>query len=56
MGRGEIDTVDPEKLESSGRATRDGPLSEADYFVVIELLKRQGIRLKINTVVSQQLR
>lgn len=45
--------MDPEKLESSGRATRDGPLSEADYFVVIELLKRQGIRLKINTVVSR---
>ena len=26
-----IDTVDPEKLESSGRTTRDGPLSEDDY-------------------------
>ncbi|MCY4652963.1 MAG: viperin family antiviral radical SAM protein, partial [Dehalococcoidia bacterium] len=48
-----IDTVDPEKLASSGRTTHDGPLSEDDYLGVIDLLKQRGIRLKINTVVSR---
>ena len=48
-----IDTLDPEKLESSGRTTRDGPLSADDYLGVIDLLKQHGIRLKINTVVSR---
>ena len=48
-----VDTVDPEKLESTGRTTRDGPLSEDDYLCVIDLLKDRGIRLKINTVVSR---
>lgn len=48
-----IDTVDPEKLKSSGRTTRDGPLSEDDYLGVIDLLKQRRIRLKINTVVSR---
>ena len=48
-----IDTVDPEKLESSGRTTRDGPLSEDDYLGATDLLKQRGIRLKINTVVSR---
>ena len=48
-----IDTVDPEKLEASGRTTRDGPLTEDDYLGVIDLLKERRIRLKINTVVSR---
>ena len=48
-----IDTVDPEKLAASGRATRDGPLSEDDYLDVVDTLKGRGIRLKINTVVSR---
>ena len=48
-----IDTLDQEKLESSGRTTRDGPLSEDDYLGVIDLLKQRRIRLKINTVVSR---
>ena len=47
------DTVDPEKLISMGRITRDGPLSEADYLRIIDMLKQRGIRLKVNTVVSR---
>ena len=48
-----IDTVDPEKLKRMGRTTRTGPLSEADYLRVIDMLKQRGIRLKINTVVTR---
>ena len=48
-----IDTVDPEKLEASGRTTRDGPLSADDYLGVVEMLNERGIRFKINTVVSR---
>ena len=48
-----IDTVDPQKLEASGRTTRDGPLSENDYLGAIDMLKERGIRLKINTVVTR---
>ena len=45
--------MDPDKLGRMGRATRSGPLSEADYLDVIYMLKEPGIRLKINTVVTQ---
>ena len=31
----------------------DGPLSEDDYLGVIDMLREQGIRLKINTVVTR---
>ena len=48
-----IDTVNPKKLEASGRTTRDGPLGEAEYLDAIDILKERGIRLKINTVVAQ---
>ena len=48
-----IDTVDPEKLSRMGRTTRTGPLSEADYLRVMDMLKQRGIRLKINTVVTR---
>ena len=48
-----IDTLDPQKLETSGRTTRAGPLTEDDYLGVIDMLKERGIRLKINTVVTQ---
>lgn len=48
-----IDTVDPEKLRRMGRVTRSGPLSEADYLRVTDMLKQRGIRLKINTVVTK---
>ena len=48
-----IDTVDPAKLKRIGRSTRTGPLSEADYLRVMDMLKERGVHLKINTVVSQ---
>ena len=48
-----IDTVDPQKLEELGRTTRAGPPTEDDYLGVIDLLKKRGIRLKINTVVTR---
>ena len=48
-----IDTVDPEKLKRLGRTTRTGPLSEADYLRIMDMLKQRDIRLKINTVVTR---
>ena len=48
-----IDTVDLQKLEELGRTTRAGPPTEDDYLGVIDLLKKRGIRLKINTVVTR---
>ena len=48
-----IDTVDPQKLEASGRTTREGPLSEDDYLGVVAMLKDRSIRVKINTVVTR---
>ena len=48
-----IDTVDPAKLKRIGRSTRTGPLSEADYLRIMDMLKERGVHLKINTVVSQ---
>ena len=48
-----IDTVDPDKLELSGRMTRNGPLNEDDYLRAVDLLKQRRIRIKINTVVSR---
>ena len=48
-----IDTVNPAGLKRMGRTTRVGPMSEADYLQVIDLLRQHGIRLKINTVVTR---
>ena len=48
-----IDTLDPEKLIRVGRTTRNGPLSEADYLCIMDILKQRGIRLKVNTVVTR---
>ena len=47
-----IDTVDPAKLKRIGRSTRTGPLSEADYLRIMDMLKERGVHLKINTVVT----
>ena len=49
-----IDTLDPVKLQSLGRTTRNGPLSEIDYLRIVEFLKEGGVRLKVNTVVTRQ--
>ena len=48
-----IDTVDPQKLKRMGRITRTGPMSEADYLRVTDMLRQRGIRLKVNTVVTR---
>ena len=48
-----IDTVDQEKLRHTGRTTRTGPMSEADYLRVMDMLRQRDIRLKINTVVTR---
>ena len=47
-----IDTVDPEKLKRSGRAVQNKPISRDGYLQIIGRIKRSGIRLKINTVVT----
>ncbi len=47
-----IDTVDPDKLVQSGRALPSGPLTEDDYLRTVQRVKRAGIRLKVNTVVT----
>ena len=47
-----IDTVDPEKLKRSGRATTKGPMAETDYRQIADLVVERGIRLRVNTVVT----
>lgn len=47
-----IDTVDPEKLKQSGRAVQNKPISRDGYLQIIGRIKQNGIRLKINTVVT----
>lgn len=47
-----IDTVDQEKLKRSGRAVQNKPISRDGYLQIIGRIKRNGIRLKINTVVT----
>ncbi len=47
-----VDTVNPMRLTKIGRTTSSGVLSEQDYLRIIGLVKKRGIRLKINTVVT----
>ncbi len=47
-----IDTVDPDKLTATGRATRSGPMCADDYLGALELLVGRHIRVKVNTVVT----
>ena len=50
-----IDTVDPEKLKRLGRAIGgNNPITEEEYLCIIRAIKRRGIRLKINTVVTSK--
>ena len=51
-----IDSVDPEKLKRLGRALGGGkkPMAEEEYLHIIGTIKRHGIRLKINTVVTSE--
>ena len=48
-----IDSVNPDTLLRTGRTTRNGPMSEYDYLGVVDALKRRGVRVKINTVVTK---
>lgn len=48
-----VDSVDPQTHHRSGRATKDGPLSTNVYAEICRNVKRHGIRLKVNTVVSR---
>lgn len=48
-----IDSVNPRTHRKSGRATKDGPLPTDAYAEICRSVKRHGIRLKINTVVSR---
>lgn len=50
-----IDTVDPEKLKRLRRAIGgNNPIIEEEYLRIISDIKRHGIRLKINTVVTSE--
>ena len=48
-----IDSVYPDTLRRIGRTTRSGPLGATEYLMMADSLKRRGIRLKINTVVTR---
>ena len=48
-----IDTLDQEKLKYLGRAIRSKvPLTKRRYLEIVDKIKRCGMRLKINTVVT----
>ena len=48
-----IDSVDPGTLLRTWRTTRYGPMNECDYLRVIGILRRHGVRIKVNTVVTR---
>ena len=48
-----MDSVDPRTHHRSGRATKDGPLPTTVYAEICRDVKRHGIRLKVNTVISR---
>jgi radical S-adenosyl methionine domain-containing protein 2 len=48
-----IDSIDAEALRATGRITAGQPLSEEDYLACGRTVRRFGIRLKINTVVTR---
>ena len=48
-----VDSLEPSTLVRTGRTTRSGPMNEHDYLRAIGILKRYGVRVKINTVVSR---
>lgn len=47
-----IDSPDPETHAASGRADGNGPMSTEKYLEMCGAIRRRGIRLKINTVVT----
>ena len=48
-----VDSVDAGTLLRTGRTTRFGPMNECDYLSVIGILRRHGVRIKVNTVVAR---
>ena len=48
-----IDSLDPNTLMRTGRATASGPISRQDYLETIQLFRERGIRVKVNTVVTR---
>ena len=50
-----VDTVDPGKQRRLGRALLGtSPITEEEYLHIVSEIKRRGIRLKINTVVTSE--
>ena len=45
--------MDSETLRRIGRTTRSGPMSGSDYLHVIGMLRRYGVPIKVNTVVTR---
>ncbi len=48
-----VDSVNPRTLLRTGRTTRSGPMSERDYLHRTDMLRKRGIRVKVNTVVTR---
>ena len=48
-----IDSVNLDTLRRTGRMTRSGPFGATEYLKMVDMLRSQGIRLKINTVVTR---
>ena len=48
-----VDSVEPETLLRTGRATRKGPMTAGDYLRVARAVRESAVRLKVNTVVSR---
>lgn len=49
-----VDSVVLDTLKKTGRATVTGPLSEGDYLRMIDVLRKYDIRVKVNTVVTNE--
>ena len=49
-----VDSVDQGTLRRIGRTTVSGPLGEAEYLHATDTLTRHDVRVKVNTVVSQE--
>ena len=47
-----IDSFDPATLIDMGRTVRNKPIEQEEYFKIATLVKKYGINLKINTVVT----
>ena len=49
-----IDSVNSGTLRRIGRTTSSGPMSECEYLNALDILRQHGVRIKVNTVVSQE--